>query len=80
MMMMMIILGGGVANKLLSECGASCAMQELIAKYIVLENYFMSESLSKVRHDNLIRRCYVYAYTGSTDGSLVTRKHYLFNG
>ena len=38
-----------MASKLLGGCGASCAMQELMAKYIVLENYFMSESLSKVR-------------------------------
>lgn len=42
-------LGGSVANKILSGCGASCTMQELMAKYILLENYFMSESLSKVR-------------------------------
>ena len=37
------------ASKIMSGCGSSLAMQELIGKYIVLENYFMSESLSKVR-------------------------------
>lgn len=45
---MCLYLGGVVFQQLLSGCGASCAMQELIGKYIVLENYFMSESLFKV--------------------------------
>ena len=44
-MMSMLILPGGA---ILSGCVTSLAMQELIGKYIVLENYFMSESLSKV--------------------------------
>ena len=34
--------------QLLSGCGTRQAMEVLISKYIVLENYFMSESLSKV--------------------------------
>lgn len=42
------VVVGGVSMQPLSGCGASLAMQELISKYIVLENYFMSESLSKV--------------------------------
>jgi len=40
---------GDCGNQLLSGCGTRQTLQVLISKYIVLENYFMSESLLKVR-------------------------------
>lgn len=90
---MCLYLGGVVFQQLLSGCGASCAMQELIGKYIVLENYFMSESLFKVHppavymmasvHCNLAIVCVVRVgvmNVGCTHGPLVSWKPHLLYG
>lgn len=74
-----------MSNQFLSGCGTSRTLQELICKYIVLENYFMSESLSKVSGacPKWVGSTYnqgVVMVTGCADVSVVSFFPDFFNG
>ena len=46
----LIVIKGEQAKleQLLSGCGLSCAMQELMGEYVTMEEYFMKENVNKV--------------------------------